>query len=93
MEKEKQTAKPQETEMPRPELYCVLTSVTKDMTSGLFLAKGEGKVLVREVAREEIHKFNLDFDGVGKYFPGRPQGPAYTGPIDDELMANILIYG
>ena len=95
MEKQKQTPAPLEVEMPRPELRMVMfwcaEHRTTTLTDGIWLVKGNGKVVVREA--QNLPGDTLTPNKLGTYSDGRPRGPAYTGPIDDELMANILAYG
>lgn len=93
MEREKQSAKPQEVECPRPDLYVVQFDRSIN-TDGIWLWTGTKKVIVRDIPQSQWPE-NVDPDAciAGFWKPNPPTGPKYTGPIDDETMANILIYG
>lgn len=89
--KEKQTASPREIEMPRPDLYLSVIIDGGEITGvgeGLWLRKAGGAVKVKVGSNP-----TLRHTPVGTFDPMHPLGPKYTGPIDDETMANILIYG
>lgn len=100
MEKEKQTAKPQEVECPRPELYHLWqveitngVETGRKVSDGIQMRKGNGSVIVRADSRPLFTGVEFEPLPVGHHFSTPPTAPKYTGPIDDETMANILIYG
>ena len=89
MEKQKDKVVPNETPEQRPDLYYVRGSIDRQVYSGVLLNRGNNCVLIKENA-EFIHN-----NHVGYVVPHGPYADSvkYTGPIDDEMMANILIYG
>lgn len=78
----------------RPPLFVAMAMQNGEIvseTNGVFLAFGSGRVLVRAITNAPYLRPMLC--EVGFRGSTKPKGPAYTGPIDDEMMANILIYG
>jgi hypothetical protein len=89
--------RPLETPEKRPDLYCImLEGMMGDVvvSDGIWLRKAGGKVAVKSCSPINPFPYGvLDPLPPGTFTPGAPAGPQYTGPIDDETMANILIYG
>lgn len=88
MNKEQQTPKAKETPAPMPEVWI------GPATKNLFLIRDGFVVYVKIVTPAckltgHVYKIGPDLPISG--YSGRRQ--VYTGPIDDETLANILIYG
>jgi hypothetical protein len=78
----------------RPNLYVAMLQSLGEIigqTDGVFLFRGTDRVLVRCITT--CPWILPERRQVGYVRQGSPGGPQYTGPIDDEMMANILIYG
>jgi hypothetical protein len=103
VEKVKQTALPKEVECLRPDLYCMGVeirsfgqSIDRRISNGIQLRKGgDCSVVVRENSNDPFPEIpgKLIPVPVGTVLRGPATWPKYTDPIDDETIANILIYG
>lgn len=72
----------------RPPLFLMLDKDC-EVLDGVWLGRTGERVCVKQFT-VPAKVVNVPVGTVGK---GYPKGPKYTGPIDDEMMANILIYG
>jgi hypothetical protein len=97
--KKNQTASPLEKRMRRPALYVMAIEAheTREirLCDGIWLKKRNKKIVVRERTIDVFPELpgKMTQLPVGTVTDGLPLGPKYTGPIDDEMMANIMMFG
>jgi hypothetical protein len=90
MEKTDKNPAPVETVLERPPLFVIMWFREGEPTGldGVWFFNGTEKIVVKEATPLRNPTFCAGYRQAGP-----PRGPSYTGPIDDEMMANILIYG
>ncbi len=86
-------AAPLEIPEKRPDLYWTISNICNQAEGGVWLKKQSCKVLIRVSQNLSGMPIKPGANEIGYTKPGAPIGPQYTGPIDDAMMANILIYG